>query len=223
MVVIKLSGTSGYLLHKAQPIPCFTAENQVADDFLALILRYFERGAKLNDSSNRYQHTCKSCGEKFPKGRIDSLTTHLIKKCPAISLEQRREALLALNNMPSNNDGGRHGGGIQMNGPTVDLPIGGPRSWTALETLAEVSRQMVTSETHDGHPGANGSHGGNGTPEPPRTDRLELQEQYTLDNPPVSYEQRVQREKKRKSKSYATKSSADQHNSNKSKGQSSRK
>lgn len=80
-----------------------------------------------------------------------------------------------------------------MNGPTVDLPIGShPRSWTALETLAEVSRQMVTSEKHDGHPGANGS---NGTPEP-RADRLELQEQYTLDNPPVSYEQRVQREKK---------------------------
>lgn len=83
-----------------------------------------------------------------------------------------------------------------MNGPTVDLPIGsGPRNWTALETLAEVSRQMVTSEKHD-HTGANGA---NGTPEPSRADRLELQEQYTLENPPVSYEQRVQREKKCKS------------------------
>ena len=80
-----------------------------------------------------------------------------------------------------------------MNGPTVDLPIGsGPRNWTALETLAEVSRQMVTSETHD-HTGASGV---DGTPEPSRADRLELQEQYTLENPPVSYEQRVQRDKK---------------------------
>jgi hypothetical protein len=29
-----------------------------------LILEYFERGPKLEDASNRYQHTCKSCGEK---------------------------------------------------------------------------------------------------------------------------------------------------------------
>jgi hypothetical protein len=97
-----------------------------------------------------------------------------------------------------------------MNGPTVDLPIGGPRNWTALETLAEVSRQMVTSEKHDGRPGPNGSNGGNGTPEPSRTDRLELQEQYTLDNPPVSYEQRVQREKKCESNTHAAKRCADQ-------------
>lgn len=97
-----------------------------------------------------------------------------------------------------------------MNGPTVDLPIGGPRNWTALETLAEVSRQMVTSEKHDGRPGPNGNNGGNGTPEPSRTDRLELQEQYTLDNPPVSYEQRVQREKKCESSIHAAKRCADQ-------------
>ena len=99
-----------------------------------------------------------------------------------------------------------------MNGPTVDLPIGGPRNWTALETLAEVSRQMVTSEKHDGRPGSNGD---NGTPEPSRADRLELQEQYTLDNPPVSYEQRVQREKKCKSNNHVSKSYADQHSRNK--------
>ena len=83
-----------------------------------------------------------------------------------------------------------------MNGPTVDLPIGsGPRNWTALETLAEVSRQIGTGEKHD----PTGASGASGTPEPNRADRLELQEQYTLENPPVSYEQRVQREKKRTS------------------------
>jgi hypothetical protein len=32
-----------------------------------LILEYFERGPKLEDASNRYQHTCKSCGEKVRK------------------------------------------------------------------------------------------------------------------------------------------------------------
>lgn len=80
-----------------------------------------------------------------------------------------------------------------MNGPTVDLPIGsGPRQWSALETLAEVSRQMVTSEKDD----HTGPHGVNGASDPSQVARFELQEQYTLENPPVSYEQRVQREKR---------------------------
>jgi hypothetical protein len=96
-----------------------------------------------------------------------------------------------------------------MNGPTVDLPIGGSRSWTALETLAEVSRQMVTSEVHDGQPEANGAGGGN--LDQVRSDRLELQEQYTLDNPPVSYEQRVQREKKCESKGSCARRSTDRY------------
>ena len=86
-----------------------------------------------------------------------------------------------------------------MNGPTVELPIG-TRNWTALETLAEVSRQIDLNEKHDDRSVHNRSVGGEGrASEPPRADRLELQEQYTLDNPPVSYEQRVQREKKCKS------------------------
>lgn len=40
-----------------------------------LILEYFERGPKLEDASNRYQHTCKSCGEK-----VRTPTTKKIKK-----------------------------------------------------------------------------------------------------------------------------------------------
>ena len=77
-----------------------------------------------------------------------------------------------------------------MNGPTVELPVG-QRNWTALETLAEVSRQIDMSEKQPGDT-ADGR-----LSEQPRSARLELQEQYTLDNPPVSYEQRVQRDKKR--------------------------
>lgn len=174
--------------------------NQLTDVFSqpALILEFFQRGAKLEDASNRYQHTCKACGEKFPKGRIDSLTTHLVKKCPAISLRDRQKALLELNNLPADlADSARNRNGeVQMNGPTVELPLGN-RNWTALETLAEVSRQIDLSEKHDdrstNNKGAGSQTGGS---EPPRADRLELQEQYTLDNPPVSYEQRVQRDKK---------------------------
>lgn len=80
-----------------------------------------------------------------------------------------------------------------MNGPTVELPIGN-RHWTALETLAEVSRQIGVGENGEGQ--ADGVGTENRAPEQPRQNRLELQEQYTLDNPPVSYEQRVQRDKK---------------------------
>jgi hypothetical protein len=76
---------------------------------------------------------------------------------------------------------------------------------------------MVSSDTHDGHSGANGA-----TPEPQRADRLELQEQYTLDNPPVSYEQRTQREKKGELK-FRKLSAALTVSSSKSKDQSSRK
>lgn len=83
---------------------------------------------------------------------------------------------------------------MPLNGPTVELPIG-TRNWTALETLAEVSRQIGVGENGEGQP-ADGTTADNRTLEQQHANRLELQEQYTLDNPPVSYEQRVQRDKK---------------------------
>jgi hypothetical protein len=164
-----------------------------------LILQHFERGAKLPDHSNRYEHTCRSCGEKFPKGRIDNLTQHLVKKCPALSVADRQKALLELNNLPHlhHNTHSRNGE-LQTQGSTVDLPVN-TRNWTALETLAEVSRRMMPGENHNDNSINNQNIAGGSRPsEPLRGDRLELQEQYTLDNPPVSYEQRVQRDKKSK-------------------------
>ena len=136
-----------------------------------LILEFFERGQKLEDASNRYQHTCKACREKFPKGRIDSLTTHLFKKCPSIPLKDRQRAFLQINDLPDgesseaiansilNNEAARRatvGKGAIGKGQTVDLPIG-TRNWTALETLAEVSRQIDLNEnTKDGAPAEEG-------------------------------------------------------------------
>jgi hypothetical protein len=155
----------------------------------ALILQHFERGAKLNDSSNRYAHTCKACGEKFPKGRIDSLTNHLVKKCPGITLQQRQKALLELNGFSGDGPKNAHGES-KTNGPSVELPIG-TRNWTALETLAEASRQIATNEKPDPNQPLSGI-------DPERPDQLELREQYTLENPPLSYEQHVQRGKKSK-------------------------
>lgn len=157
----------------------------------ALILTYFERGVKLEDSSNRYQHTCKSCGEKFPKGRIDSLQNHLLKKCPALSAAEKQNALAQFFNLEQ----AAARNGAQMAAAPVDVP--GGQSWTALETLAEVSRQVNLSESQIDRSQGNQSSGARSrTEESARIDRFELQEQWTPDNPPLSYDARAQREKK---------------------------
>ncbi|KAF2761944.1 hypothetical protein EJ05DRAFT_496831 [Pseudovirgaria hyperparasitica] len=103
-----------------------------------LITEYFERGPKLEDASNRYQHTCKSCGEKFPKGRIDSLINHLTKKCPALPVSDRQRALLQFHDLPELPETRRPSIAIQ-NG----LPFTPKQSMSGLEALAEVSRQQL--------------------------------------------------------------------------------
>ncbi|KAF2631934.1 hypothetical protein BU25DRAFT_487518 [Macroventuria anomochaeta] len=111
-----------------------------------LILEYFERGPKLEDASNRYQHTCKSCGEKFPKGRIDSLTNHLVKKCPALPLRDRQRALLQFHELPLPDNMAQtvaNAPGPVHNGQKVNLPFTPSKQLSALETLAEVSRQHL--------------------------------------------------------------------------------
>ncbi|KAG8667254.1 hypothetical protein FPOAC2_12412 [Fusarium poae] len=155
-----------------------------------LILEYFVRGPKLNDNSNRYPHTCKQCGENFPKGRIDSLTTHITKKCPAISESDRMRACLELHGITNARaPAERPPPETQPNGQPVDVP-NLPQGWSALETLAEASRQVDLNENNraqsvqtsvDPSDPANAQH---------VTDRFELHEQFTLDNPPVSYENR---------------------------------
>lgn len=139
-----------------------------------LILEYFERGPKLEDASNRYQHTCKSCGEKvrpvsacvcsprdapalptrymtpnsnqFPKGRIDSLTNHLVKKCPALPLRDRQRAVLQFHELPVPDNmaqSSASGLGQVQSGQKLSLPFVASKQLSALETLAEVSRQHL--------------------------------------------------------------------------------
>ena len=116
-----------------------------------LILEFFERGPKLDDASNRYQHTCKACGEVFPKGRIDSLNNHLTKRCQAIPLRDRQRAALQIHELPDIPDGdlnvnqGNRAG--PKNGRTVDLPFAGNRRLTGLEALAEASRHFANDVT----------------------------------------------------------------------------
>ena len=114
-----------------------------------LILEFFIRGQKLEDASNRYQHTCKACGEKFPKGRIDSLTNHLVKKCQAIPLRDRQRVLLRLHELPDLADGDQNKDGTGPNkGKSGDLPFAAARqNFDGLNVLAEASRQVGASDS----------------------------------------------------------------------------
>ncbi|KAH0536151.1 hypothetical protein FGG08_006955 [Glutinoglossum americanum] len=169
-----------------------------------LILEFFERGQKLEDASNRYQHTCKACGEKFPKGRIDSLTTHLVKKCPAIALRDRQRALLQLHELPTDVEGlepaplrdesrksdaeALSKASFSQRGATVELPFS-TRNLTPLETLAEVSRQFDLSDQVAPVPQDNDQE-----IRPPAGFLLE--EQWTQANPPLGYEERPHQDKR---------------------------
>lgn len=116
-----------------------------------LILEFFERGPKLDDASNRYQHTCKACGEVFPKGRTDSLNNHLTKKCQVIPLRDRQRVALQIHELPDISDSDpntnqRANEGLNSRRP-LDLPFAGSRRLTGLEALAEASRQFAKDVT----------------------------------------------------------------------------
>ncbi|KAJ5279820.1 hypothetical protein N7478_005192 [Penicillium angulare] len=116
-----------------------------------LILEFFNRGPKLEDNSNRYQHTCKACGERFPKGRIDSLTNHLVKKCQAIPLRDRQRVLLRLHELPDLTEGdGKEGGNKGKGG---EFPNPNRPNFDGLNVLAEASRQVGASDTTKRGPG----------------------------------------------------------------------
>ncbi|KAJ5926632.1 hypothetical protein N7516_008405 [Penicillium verrucosum] len=119
-----------------------------------LILEFFHRGPKLEDASNRYQHTCKACGEVFPKGRIDSLTNHLVKKCQAIPLRDRQRVLLRLHELPDLTDGDSSkdspSGG---KGKSADGGFPNRQNFDGLNVLAEASRQVGASDVTKRGPG----------------------------------------------------------------------
>ncbi|MCJ1388629.1 hypothetical protein MMC18_001476 [Xylographa bjoerkii] len=124
-----------------------------------LVLEFFSRGPKLEDASNRYQYTCKACGEHFAKGRMENLANHLAKNCGALSGEDRHRALLQLRQVPGQSrierpEGDVHGGGSErgFGGRDAKLPPALTSSATAssttgkrlsgLEALAEASRRV---------------------------------------------------------------------------------
>lgn len=149
----------------------------------------------LTHHAHRYPQTCKLCGENFPKGRIDSLTTHLTKRCPAISEQDRINACLMLNGISAARTPrtlqARQQQQVQPHpGPQLELPLMQPhQNWTPLETLAEVSRRQIdhlneyggeTSQaqhgSHEPFPGAFSLSG------PTALERPDIQEQFTVED-----------------------------------------
>ncbi|KAF6840865.1 hypothetical protein CPLU01_00860 [Colletotrichum plurivorum] len=161
-----------------------------------VIGEYFTRGPKLADSSNRYPHTCKLCGENFPKGRGEVLHKHITEKCPAISPEERINAALGFAGLHSGASAPR-----SMNLTVNQLDVAAaveagpeaPENWSALRTLAEASRQVGENEM--GAPSVSGRDAADSAPRQLGMG-FEVQEQFTLENPPVSYESRPAREAK---------------------------
>lgn len=83
------------------------------------------------------------CTPQFPKGRIDSLTNHLVKKCPALPMRDRQRAILQFHELPDLPENMANGANAAaQNGQTLELPYA-PKQLSALETLAEVSRQHL--------------------------------------------------------------------------------
>ncbi|KXJ92399.1 hypothetical protein Micbo1qcDRAFT_162673 [Microdochium bolleyi] len=142
-----------------------------------IIAQYFDRGAKLADNSNRYEYRCRNCGEHFPKGRLETLTLHITKRCPAITEAERVNACLALHGINSaaqakaqaarlgdaaaaaaaaaataNTNAAAAAAQLSPNTPAHGLPSAPfveNQNWTPLQTLAEVSRQIEANEKHD--------------------------------------------------------------------------
>lgn len=120
-----------------------------------LMVEFFERGAKIGDSSNRYEQTCKRCGEHIQRGRSEAMILHLTKRCPAMSQAERTKIVLRLHDLaiPDVNpnidpavhpetgerDGSQGPRKYTRNNPFVQNR---PLNFNGLNVLAEASRRV---------------------------------------------------------------------------------
>lgn len=116
-----------------------------------LILEFFNRGAKLDDSSNRYKYDCKLCGSHFPRGRSNHLVSHLLTDCKFISAEDRIKVSQHINstNVGTISDAKNITNVVSHAHPTpsqrnlaTSSSTRGESGLTGLEALAEASRQV---------------------------------------------------------------------------------
>lgn len=125
----------------------------------SLVSEFFSRGTKLQDSSNRYEHTCKLCGENFPKGRADSLLGHLMKACQAIPAADKERVVQQTRIGPANGVKKTQSNVGAERGRMASLPYHTARngafhtvgSLDGLNVLAEASRRV--GATDDKQPG----------------------------------------------------------------------
>ncbi|GAB1730751.1 hypothetical protein NU195Hw_g48t1 [Hortaea werneckii] len=116
-----------------------------------LVLEFFQRGQKLPDASNRYEHSCKRCGEVFPKGRLDTLLSHLLQRCPSITQQDRENVLFQVqtgekrsplqSKHVNHNDLGKPQGQHEPV-PPASLPIQAQPPTVPLPPQSEVPQQM---------------------------------------------------------------------------------
>jgi hypothetical protein len=138
-----------------------------------VISEYFNRGAKVADTSNRYHWTCKQCGEHFPKGRVEGLHNHVTKTCAALSVQEKTRLVLQIHeigltaNVTATAAAKNKGKGQKANGaaPASSQPLSSDRqqvfdsidSLNGLNVLAEASRQVVETQNTYSVPSYTGS------------------------------------------------------------------
>ncbi|KAK5691181.1 hypothetical protein LTR97_011833 [Elasticomyces elasticus] len=124
-----------------------------------LILEFFERGCKLEDSSNRYAHTCRRCSEYFPKGRVEALLGHIIRHCQNVTQLDRETVFFYMQQPARTNTNSLVQSEQQISplGQTSMVAAASPayandqfhapemlvQQQSALDTLAEVSRRHL--------------------------------------------------------------------------------
>ncbi|KIV79444.1 hypothetical protein PV11_07006 [Exophiala sideris] len=117
-----------------------------------LITEFYIRGAKVCDTSNRYDHTCRKCGEHVPKGRIENLQAHLTKHCTALNKFERVKILLRFHDLARPNVNPNIDPNWveseDLTAGTAPTPVHAPsaaaeeQDFDALNVLAEASRQV---------------------------------------------------------------------------------
>ena len=113
-----------------------------------LISEHFDRGARLKDNSNRYQHTCKACGEHFSKGRFEVLLGHVLKRCPSIGGERRRQLVLRHHDLEAPGRSSLQESGrvpSQYSSNLKSIANGASSSYNGLSVLAEASQTVENS------------------------------------------------------------------------------
>lgn len=127
------------------------------------------------------------------------MTTHITKKCPAISESDRMRACLELHGITHARAAVERPPTTQAQTPTAEQPADTsnlPQGWSALETLAEASRQVDLNENNRSQSVQGGADPADLINSQHLGDRFELQEQFSLEQSPVNYENRAQQNSK---------------------------